>query len=279
MGRDVNSTAAETVTRLSAVRLVSFIPPERDAVHVGLLSLDAQEVIDLAALGVTDALEAISQLGMLRRAAGAILHGAARTAYDIRTVHLVAPIPLARSVTQRTDSEDPHFADPATLHGPGSALGRAQAASAQPGLAAVVGTTIDARSDCSDAALDAALIGTLLVLGWPQDDHTDTQLLVPGAVGPFVAVPCRSPESLVITRVSPLAETVLPDRKALVPAPDRAAFHALARAAIRSHTLRAGDLLAIFPSGADTANGLTMAAGSWVRVSAPGLGTLSLAVR
>jgi hypothetical protein len=279
MERDVNSTAADTVTRLSAVRLVSFIPPERDAVHVGLLALDAQSVIDLAPLGITDALEALAQLGMLRHAAGAILHGAARTAYDIRTVHLVAPIPLARSVTQRADGTGPHFADPTTLHGPGSALGRSAAASAQPGLAAIVGTTIDARSNCTDADLDAALIGTLLVLGWPQADHTGSELLVPGAVGPFVAVPCRNPESLVITRVSPLAESALPDRKVLVPAPDRVAFHALARAAIRSHTLRTGDLLAIFPPGADAGGGSTMAAGSWVRVSAPGLGTLSLAVR
>lgn len=287
----MSSTVTESVTRLSALRLVSFIPAERDAVHVGLLTLDAQQVVDLAPLGITDALEALDQLDMLRRAAGAIMHGASRTAFDMQAVHLVAPIPLARSVVHRVKHDAVHhavqasndgvlhFADPTTLHGPGSLLSREEAGAARGGLAAVVGTTIDARTECPDALLDAALIGTLLVLGWPQPGHDGEPVLTTGAVGPFVAVPRRAPESLILTRVAPLSVVPTPDRREQFAAPDRAAFHALARAAIRSHTLRPGDLLTIFPAGSETSDGQPMSAGSWVRVSAPGLGTLSLAVR
>ncbi len=275
----MTSTATEpVVTRLSALRLVSFIPAERDAVHVGLLSPDAQQVIDLAPLGITDAYEALEQLGMLRQAAGAILHGAARTAFAVSEVHLVAPIPLARSVVQDATGSL-HFADPATLHGPGSLLGRDEARDCSAGLAAVVGATIDARTACTDELLDEVLIGTLLVLGWPQAGPAGEPTLVPGAVGPFVAVPRRNPESLVLTLVPPLAVVPSAERKHLSPAPDREAFHALARSAVRSHTLRAGDLLTIFPTTPATASDAPLPAGSWVRVSAPGLGTLSLAVR
>ena len=48
----MNSLAADAAPGLSALRLVSFIPAERDAVHVGLLSMDAMHVIDLAPLGI-----------------------------------------------------------------------------------------------------------------------------------------------------------------------------------------------------------------------------------
>ena len=275
----MTSTMTDTVTRLSALRLVSFIPAERDAVHIGLLSLDAQQVIDLAPLGITDAYEALEQLDMLRQTAGAIVHGSARAAFDIRQVHLVAPIPLARSVVLNDVSGTLHFADPTTLHGPGSQLDRGDAGAARAGLAAVVGASLDARSECPDERLDAALIGTLLVLGWPQDDGAGGQMLLPGAVGPFVAVPTRRPESVIITRVAPLPLGDAADRKALLPAPDRRAFHTLAREAVRSHTLRPGDLLTIFPADPEASDGQPMLAGAWVRVSAPGLGTLSLAVR
>ena len=269
----------DAVARLSALRLVSFIPRERDAVHVGLLSLDATQVIDLAPFGITDALEALAQLDMLRRAAGAIVHGATRTAFAIDRVHLVAPIPLARSVVATPLSEIPHFADPTTLHGPGSHFSRTDAAAAQGGLAAVVGATIGARAELTDAMLDEALVGTLVVLGWPQPGQDKATVLGPGAVGPFVAVPRRSPESILLRRVAPVGGPAVADDTTTVVAPDRQAFHALARRAVRSHTLRPGDLLAIFPPVSEEANRPPMSAGSWVRVSAPGLGTLSLAVR
>ncbi len=275
----MTSTATEpVVTRLSALRLVSFIPAERDAVHVGLLSQDAQQIVDLAPLGIADAYEALEQLGMLRQAAGAILHGAARTAFAVSTVHLVAPIPLARSVVLDAAGAV-RFADPTTLHGPGSLLGRDDAGGSAAGLAAVVGATIDAGAECTDELLDEALIGTLLVLGWPQAGPTGEATMLPGAVGPFVAVPRRNPESLVLTLVPPLALVPTPERKQLSAAPDREAFHALARVAVRSHTLRAGDLLTIFPTAPSAGSGAPLPAGSWVRVSAPGLGTLSLAVK
>lgn len=273
------SSPAETVARLSAVRLVSFIPAERDAVHIGMLSPDATQVIDLAPLGISDAYEALDQLDMLRRAAGAIVHGAARTAFDVRQVHLVAPIPLARSVVLDPVTDELHFADPTTLHGPGSVLSAGQGAAACAGLATVVGTTIEARSDCADTVLDAALIGSLLVLGWPQAGPGGALVLLPGAVGPFVAVPGRRPESLILTRVPPVAQVAAPDRKEMLAAPDMAQFRALARRALASHTLRAGDLLTIFPAAPAEAPGLVPSAGSWVRLSAPGLGTLSLAVQ
>ncbi len=268
-----------SVARLSALRLVSFIPPARDAVHVGLLSLDATQVIDLAPFGITDALEALAQLDMLRRAAGAIVHGATRTAFAIDAVHLVAPIPLARSVVAAPGADAPHFADPTTLHGPGSHLARPDAAAAQGGLAAVVGATIESRADLTEAMLEEALVGTLVVLGWPQAGHDQATVLVPGAVGPFVAVPRRSPESILLRRVAPLGASAVADDSISVRAPDRPAFHALARSALRSHTLRPGDLLAIFPPVSEDSDRPPMSAGSWVRVSAPGLGTLSLAVR
>lgn len=275
----MTSTMTDSVTRLSALRLVSFIPAERDAVHIGLLSLDAQQVVDLAPLGISDAYEALDQLDMLRQTAGAIVHGGARVAFDIRQVHLVAPIPLARSVVRDPVSTALHFADPTTLHGPGSLLGRGDAGAARAGLAAVVGAMLDARSECPDERLDAALIGTVLVLGWPQDDAAGGQRLFPGAVGPFVAVPTRRPESVLISRVAPLPLGDAPDRRSMLAAPNREAFHALARAAVESHTLRPGDLLTIFPSEPEASDGQPMRAGSWVRVSAPGLGTLSLAVQ
>ena len=266
------------VARLSALRLVSFIPPARDAVRVGLLSLDATQVVDLAPFGITDALEALAQLDMLRRAAGAIVHGATRTAFAIDAVHLVAPIPLARSVVAAPGADVPYFADPTTLHGPGSHLTRPDAEAAQGGLAAVVGVTIEARTDVTEAMLDEALVGTLVVLGWPQAGHGHATVLVPGAAGPFAAVPRRSPESILLRRVAPLGAGAIPDHTISVVAPDRQAFHALARRALRSHTLRPGDLLAIFPTVPNHSDRPPMSAGSWVRVSAPGLGTLSLAV-
>ncbi len=269
----------QAVDRLSAVRLVSFIPANRDAVHAGLLSLDATEVIDLAPFGLTDALEALAQLDMLRRAAGAIVHGPTRAAFATESVHLVAPIPLARSIVAGHGTDVLHFADPTTLHGPGSQLSRTDAAAARGGLAAVLGTTLAAGSELTDGMLDDALVGSMVVLGWPQLGHDQATVLAPGAVGPFLAVPRRSPESILLRRVAPLAASALADETVRVAAPDRRAFHALARSALRSHTLRPGDLLAIFPHESEAAGRPPMLPGSWVRVSAPGLGTLSLAVR
>ncbi len=275
----MTSPATDVATRLSALRLVSFIPHQRDGVHVGLLTPDAQQVIDLAGLGITDALDALDQVVMLRQAAGAIIHGAARTAFPVSGLHLVAPIPLVRSVVLAPGEVSPAFADPSTLHGPGGHLGRDDAALAQVGLAAVVGTTLDARTSCDDATLDRALVGTVLVLGWPQQGHDGLPALRPGAVGPFVAVPRRRPDSLIITHVAPLAPDAPADHKVSVSAPGDAEFAALARRALASHTLRPGDLLTIFPTVTGPSVAWPVAGGSWVRVSAPGLGTLSLAVR
>jgi len=273
------SPASGPATRLSALRLVSFIPAERDAVHVGMLSPDAQQVIDLAGLGITDALEALDQLDMLRQAAGAIVHGAARTAFEVGAVHLVAPIPLVRSVVQLPGADTPRFEDPATLHGPGGHLGRDDASATRAGLAVVVGTTLDAHTTPDDATLDRALVGTVLVLGWPEPGHDGLPQLRPGAVGPYLAVPRRRPDALMLSHVAPLAPGAPPDRKWSAAAPDDAAFLALARRALASHTLRPGDLLTIFPESATPAEPVPVAGGSWVRLSAPGLGTLSLAVR
>lgn len=274
----MTSPATATAVRLSALRLVSFIPAERDAVHVGLLAPDAQHVIDLSALGITDALEAIDQLDLLRQTAGAIVHGAARTAFETSAVHLVAPIPLVRSVVQRPGADGaPVFADPATLHGPGGHLGRDDAAAACAGLAAVVGTTLDAHTTPDDATLDRALVGTVLVLGWPQPGHDGQMAIGPGAVGPYLAVPRRRPDALLLSHVAPLAPGLPPDWKATATAPGDAEFFALARRALTSHTLRPGDLLTIFPPS--PVPPVPVAGGTWVRLSAPGLGTLSLAVR
>ena len=277
----MTSLALDPATRLSALRLVSFIPHERDAVHVGLLSPDAQQVIDLAGLGITDALEALDQLDMLRRAAGAIVHGAARTAFETSAVHLVAPIPLVRSVVLPHGAAAPTFADPATLHGPGGHLGRDEAAAARGGIAAVVGETLAAHSAPDHATLDRALIGTVLVLGWPQTGHDGAPELRPGAVGPFVAVPRRRPDSVIITHVARLMPDAPADRKRADDAPGDDAFFALARRALASHTLRPGDLLTIFPVLDESPEQapVPVTSGSWVRLSAPGLGTLSLAVR
>ncbi len=281
--------AAGVAPSLSALRLVSFVPHQRDAVHVGLLSPDAQQVVDLAGFGITDALEAIAQLDMLRRAAGAIMHGAARNAFAVSAVHLVAPIPLARSVVQASPAGVPQFADPTTLHGPGGHLSRDDAQRAQVGMAAIVGATLAARTPVDDDALDAALVGSVLVLGWPQDGPGGERLLLPGAVGPFAAVPRRRPESLVITRVAPLSAAPLSaavlsaapaaDDKVKLAAPDGPEFLAVARAALRTHTLHPGDLITIFPASTVATDRPAVSSGSWVRVSAPGLGTLSLAVR
>lgn len=266
-------------TRLSALRLVSFIPHQRDAVHVGLLTPDAQQVVDLGGLGITDAFEALDQLDMVRRAAGAIIHGAARVAFQVSGLHLVAPIPLVRSVVLAPGAATPDFADPATLHGPGGHLGRDDAALTRAGLAAVVGTTLMARTPCDDATLDQALVGTVMVLGWPQAGHDGVPVLRAGAVGPFVAVPRRRPESLFLAHVAPLSPDAPVDRTLSATAPTDAAFLALARLALASHTLRPGDLLTIFPALSEPPMQRPVASGSWVRVSAPGLGTLSLAVR
>jgi len=275
------SPATDVATRLSALRLVSFIPHERDAVHVGLLSPDAQQIIDLSSLGITDALEALDQLDMLRRAAGAIIHGPARTAFATGAVHLVAPIPLVRSVVRTGGHDAPVFTDPATLHGPGGHLGRDDAVAARGGLAAIVGEMLEARSDPDDATLDRALIGTVLVLGWPQLGHDGAPEMRPGAVGPFVAVPRRRPDSVILTQVAPLASDAPADRKVSTSAPGDDAFFDLARRALASHTLRPGDLLTIFPALGKSPEQASMPVpgGSWVRLSAPGLGTLSLAVR
>lgn len=274
----MTTRAADPATRLSALRLVSFVPAERDAVHVGLLSPDARQVVDLAGLGITDALEALVQLDMLRQTAGAIVHGAARTAFDTHAVHLVAPVPLVRSVVQVSEADAPLFADPVTLHGPGGHLDRDVAGAVRAGLAAVVGTTLDARSAPDDATLDRALIGTVLVIGWPQPGHDGLPELRAGAVGPYLAVPRRRPDTLILSHVAPLAPGADPDVKVTSDAPGDAPFFALARRALVSHTLRPGDLLTIFPlSGGAVPQ--PAVSGSWVRLSAPGLGTLSLAVR
>ncbi len=275
----MSGAAADVAVRLSALRLVSFIPAARDAVRVGLLTLDATQVVDLTPLGITDACDALAQLDLLRRTAGAIVHGGARVAFDVREVHLVAPIPMARSVVHDVSGTGVAFADPTTLHGPGSAMTRNEATGARGGLAAVVGATLEARSDPGEAELDDALVGTLLVLGWERPGPTGAPIVLPGAVGPFFAVPARAPERVIVTRMSPLASVPAPDQKQPLPAPDQAAFRALARMALRTHTLRPGDLLTIFPAVAETAMTSPMTAGSWIRVSAPGLGTLSLAVQ
>jgi hypothetical protein len=274
----VTGPATTVAPRLSALRLVSFVPHARDAVHVGLLTPDAQQVVDLTHLGITDALEAIEQLDMLRQTAGAIVHGAARSAHAVSGLHLVAPIPLARSVVQVAGEPAPRFADPTTLHGPGSHLGRKESAGVRVGLAAVVGATVEATPACPDETLEQALVGSVVVLGWPQDGPDGTPVLMPGAVGPFVAVPRRRPESVLITRVAPLAPDPAADEQLVIPAPDESAFFVLARAALRTHTLRPGDLLTIFPPEPVAVERAPLAGGSWVRVSAPGLGTLSLAV-
>ncbi|MES3032657.1 MAG: hypothetical protein V4813_01520 [Gemmatimonadota bacterium] len=274
----MTSPATHVATRLSALRLVSFVPPQRDAVHVGLLTPDAQHVIDLAGLGITDALEALDQLPMLRQAAGAIVHGAARTAFPVSGLHLVAPIPLVRSVVSAPGQSAPAFADPATLHGPGGHLSRDEAAAAQVGMAAVVGTTLDARVHVDDETVHDALVGTVLVLGWPQPGHDGQPALRAGAVGPFVAVPRRRPDALILTHVAPLAPGAPDDHKRTVPAPTDAEFVALARRALASHVLRPGDLLTIFPTVTGPAVPWPVTGGSWVRASAPGLGSLSLAV-
>ena len=294
---------ASTAPRLSALRLVSFVPAARDAVHAGLLTPDAAHVIDLAGLGITDALEALDQLPMLRQAAGAIIHGAARVALPVQGLHLVAPLPMARSVVhpefgdsapvpESGDSapirdvvrdhripEALHFADPATLQGPGGHLSRAEAGQAAVGLAAVVGEVIRAGAKPDDETLDAALVGTVLVIGWPRSTDGEPPHLVPGAIGPFLAVPRRQPESLTLTSVAPLDAAGAPDVRHTLPAPPPAAFHALAREAMRTHALQPGDLLTIFPRDVSGLPRPPVAGGSWVRVSAPGLGTLSLAVR
>ncbi|MBC7841664.1 MAG: hypothetical protein H7099_05105 [Gemmatimonadaceae bacterium] len=271
--------ATDVAPRLSTLRLVCFVPHERDAVHVGLLTPDAQRVVDLLHLGITDITEAFERLQMLRQAAGAIIHGAASTSFAMREVHLVASVPLARSVVQDSNDSTPRFADPATLHGPGGHLGRIESAAARPGLAVVVGDTIHATHDCADDVLQRALIGSVVVLGWPHHGASGAPELRPGAVGPFVAVPRRRPESVMLTRVAPVGDIDGPDAQQILTAPGDAQFFALARAALRSHTLRPGDLLTIFPAVASPSSDAPMAPGSWVRVSAPGLGTLSLAVR
>ena len=295
--------SATTSPRLSALRLVSFVPAERDAVRTGLLTPDAAHVIDLAGLGITDALEALDQLPMLRQAAGAIIHGAARVALPVQGLHLVAPLPMARSVVHpefgdsapapesgegaripelahhHRISEALHFADPATLHGPGGHLSRAEAGQAAVGLAAVVGDVIRAGVTPDDATLAAALVGTVLVIGWPRSSDGEAPHLVPGAIGPFLAVPRRQPESLTLTLVAPLDASGAPEVRHTLPAPPPDAFHALAREAARTHALQPGDLLTIFPRVATGLSRPQVAGGSWVRASAPGLGTLSLAVR
>jgi hypothetical protein len=303
----MSAISVDAMARLSALRLVSFIPANRDAVHVGMLTPDATRVVDLSTLGIEDAHDGLAQLPLLRRTAGAIIHGGVHQALDVRTVHMVAPIPLARCVVHTGDASAPIFADPTTLHGPGSALSRGDAQTARAGLATVVGETLAARTPVDDNALDAALIGTTLVLGWVRTGPDGNPQLLPGAIGPFVAVPMRQPESVICTLVAPIpvapsisasnadsehaesanvaspnAGASLADHKHQMPAPGADAFRRLARAALASHTLHAGDLLTIFPAGADAGSGAADAfaptPGSWIRVSAPGLGTLSLAV-
>jgi hypothetical protein len=275
----MTSPATDVVPRMSTLRLVSFVPHARDAVHVGLLTPDAQRVVDLAHLGVTDVLDALDQLAMLRQAAAAILHGAASTSYAVSDVHLVASVPLARCVVRTAGYAAPSFADPATLHGPGGHLSRDDARQARAGLAAIIGETIEARTECSDQQLGHALVGSVVVLGWPEAGDDGVPELRVAAVGPYLAVPRRRPESVMITRVAPVGESDAPDAQQIMPAPLDADFFALARAALRSHTLRPGDLITIFPEAAAPDQQSPVSGGSWVRVSAPGLGTLSLAVR
>jgi hypothetical protein len=265
---------------LSALRLVSFVPPERDGVRVGMLTPDAQRVIELTPLGIADALDAITQLPMLRQAAGAIVHGSGGDSFPIADVHLVGAMPLARSVVRVGSASAIEFSDPTTVHGPGGHVGRADAAHSRAGLACVVGEELAARSQPDDADLDRALVASLVVLGWPQQGPTDALVLRVGAVGPYAGVPRRHPETLTHALVAPLgAHATVPDVRATVSAPTDAEFFALAREALTSHTLRAGDLLTIFPDVAPQATAEAVAGGTWVRVSAPGLGTLSLAVR
>jgi hypothetical protein len=270
--------ATELPARLSTLRLVSFVPRERDGVHVGLLTPDAQHVVDLAHLGITDVLEAIGQLETLRRAAGAIVHGPSRTAHAVSDVHLVASLPLARSVVVLGDSALVSFADPATLHGPGSHLTRTDALTARVGLAAVVGQTVKATAHCGDDVLVDALVGSTIILGWLQHGAEPEPVLRPGAVGPFLGVPRRHPESVMITRVAPIGTPDAPDAQQILPAPDDRQFFAAARAALRTHALHPGDLITIFPDESAAPALSQVDSGSWVRVSAPGLGTLSLAV-
>ena len=278
----MTSPATASVPRLSALRLVSFVPAARDAVHVGLLTPDAQHVIDLAPLGVTDALDAIDQLDMLRRAAGAIVHGDARLALPLQGLHLVAPIPLVRTVVQDGAAAAPRFLDPATLHGPGGHISRAEAATAVVGLGAVLGRTLAARAgvtdEPSDDELQAALIGSVLVLGCTGVGDDGLPARIPIALGPYLAVPRRRPDSLRCTWVAPLAPHAVPDLRQMCAAPDDAAVLALARRALQSHTLRPGDVLTIFPD-VPVITLDAVAGGSWVRSSAPGLGTLSIAVQ
>ncbi len=272
------SLSADHLKR-SALRLVSFVPAARDAVHVGLLTPDAEQVIDLAPLGISDALEALEQLDMLRGAAGAIIHGAARVAAPVNGLHLVAPIPLVRSVVLTSEPDfDPLFLDPVTLHGPGGHLSRNDARSVRAGLGTIVAKTIEATAVCADEVLDAALVGTTLVLGWDQPGHDGLAVTQPGAIGPFIAIPRRRPESLILSHVAPLGAADGTDRRRTSAAPREEAFFDLARRALRSHTLRPGDLLTIFPDDANPGENPVLG-GSWVRVSAPGLATLSLAVR
>ncbi len=276
----MTGVATDTAAALSALRLVSFIPADRDAVHVGMLTPDATQVVDLTPLGIVDAYDALAQLGLLRRTAGAIIRGAARVSFNVESVHLVAPVPLARSVVHDAALAGLVFADPTTLHGPGSALAREAALSARGGLAVVLGETIEAGSVLSDAALDAAFSGTVLVLGWEQMGPSGHPALLPGAIGPFLAVPQRSPESVIVTHVAPLSSNPAPDQKLQLAAPDSAAFRTLARTALDTHTLRPGDLLTIFPAVPHTMHtSSVVSAGAWIRVSAPGLGSLSLAVQ
>ena len=274
----VNASATDIPARLSTVRLVSFIPRERDAVHVGLLTPDAQHVVDLAHLGITDVLEAIDQLETLRRAAGAIVHGPARTAYAVSDVFLVASLPLARSVVAIGASDVVDFAEPTTLHGPGSHLSRVDAQSARVGLGAVVGRSIEATAHCSDDQLDEVLVGSTVILGWLHGGHGQEPALRPGAVGPFLAVPRRRPESVMLTHVSPLGTPDAPNAQQILPVPDDRQFFAAARAALKTHALHAGDLITIFPDDATAGERSPVVPGGWIRVSAPGLGTLSVAV-
>ena len=284
MPTGVTQRAAEVPARLSALRLVSFVTAERDSVRVGLLSPDAHDVIDLTPLGFADAHEALAQVQTLRQTAGAIVHGAARSVFPVADVFLMAAVPLARSVVQYGAAPEPTLSDPTTLHGPGSHLNPAEAASARVGLATVVGETVPAASDVPDEVLDRALVGTAVVLGWEQPDAGGGRAILPGAVGPYVAVPRRRPESLACTLIAPLSAVAThPDVQRSAAAPSPEAFDRLARAVLQSHTLHAGDLLIIFPDAAtadaDAWGAAPPLSGSWLRASAPGLGTLSLAVR
>jgi hypothetical protein len=274
------SVAAGHAVALSALRIVSFVPLERDAVHVGLLASDAQHVVDLVPLGINDVLDALTQSGTLRQTAGAIMHGAARTELPVRQVHLVAPIPMARSVVFDGDTDEIVFADPTTLHGPGGHLRPTDAAHARVGLAAVVGETLSAAEHPDEHDIQRALIGSLLVLGWSQEAPGGAVRVLPGAIGPFVALPLRHPDSLALTLSSPDLSAAPSDaeRRRDARAPVQADFVALARRALTTHSLRTGDLLVIFPARARISN-VPIRVGFWVRASAPGLGTLSLAVR